>query len=212
MTQQLLCPTSESLSNCLFLLSRCLSVIMEQVTAVWQMNHITDSMGDYMQHHEIKKSFSHTRILITHSQVPWSLKHNPVILADHRENTETKDRTGNTNTHNSITRCGHGGAVMFFWTVYTERWNDHTKRRYDVAAEQERWERGNGFRNCIREVITHSELTLQMDELLECALPRLRVRKLHMHKTKMGKGGHHIGWSQGTTRHHLTLLHFLHVL
>lgn len=52
-----------------------------------------------------------------------------------------------------------------------------------------------------REVITHSELTLQMDELLECALPRLRVRKLHMHKTKMGEergeeeegGTHHLG-------------------
>lgn len=46
-----------------------------------------------------------------------------------------------------------------------------------------------GFKHCNREVITHSELTLQMDELLECALPRLRVRKLHMHKTKMGEGG-----------------------
>ncbi len=36
-----------------------------------------------------------------------------------------------------------------------------------------------GFKHRNREVITHSELTLQMDELLECALPRLRVRKLH---------------------------------
>lgn len=43
-----------------------------------------------------------------------------------------------------------------------------------------------GFKHRNREVITHSELTLQMDELLECALPRLRVRKLYMHKTKVG--------------------------
>lgn len=35
-----------------------------------------------------------------------------------------------------------------------------------------------------------------MDELLECALPRLRVRKLHMHKTKIGEGKHHIGRHQ----------------
>lgn len=35
-----------------------------------------------------------------------------------------------------------------------------------------------------------------MDELLECVLPRLRVRKLHMQKTKMGEREHHIGWSQ----------------
>lgn len=30
------------------------------------MNHITDSVDSYM-HHEIKKSFSHTRMLITQS-------------------------------------------------------------------------------------------------------------------------------------------------
>lgn len=36
-------------------------------------------------------------------------------------------------------------------------------------------------------VITHKELTLQTDEPLECALPRLRVRKLHMHKKEKGE-------------------------
>lgn len=60
-----------------------------------------------------------------------------------------------------------------------------------MAAEEE--ERVVRALYCNREVITHSELTLQMDELLECALPRLRVRKLYMHKTKMGEGEHIIG-------------------
>lgn len=50
-----------------------------------------------------------------------------------------------------------------------------------------------GFKNCNREIITHSELTLQMDELLECTLPRLRVRKLYMHKTKIREGEDHTG-------------------
>lgn len=87
---------------------------------------------------------------------------------------------------------------VFFGQFNTVEWhNGETRRRQSLVAEGEEWEKDNvGFQNCNREVITHSELTLQMDELLECALPRLRVRKLHMHKTKMGEGEHHIGWSQ----------------
>lgn len=64
-----------------------------------------------------------------------------------------------------------------------------------------------GFKHCNGEVITHSELTLQMDELLECALPRLRVRKLHMHKTKMGEEGNIIEDEvRETARHQWTFL------
>lgn len=62
-----------------------------------------------------------------------------------------------------------------------------------------------GFKNCNREVITHSELTLQMDELLECTLPRLRVRKLHMHKQKWGRGNIILNEVRETARHYPSL-------
>lgn len=69
-----------------------------------------------------------------------------------------------------------------------------------------------GFKHRNREVITHSELTLQMDELLECALPRLRVRKLYMHKTKVGQGNITQDEVRETARHHSTFLCLICVL
>lgn len=79
---------------------------------------------------------------------------------------------------------------MFLRAIHT-LWRMTAREEDRVWQQKKRAERGvmAGFKYCNGEVITHSELTLQMDELLECALPRLRVRKLHMHKTKMGEGG-----------------------